>query len=163
MTDTLEFPILKNKTTFEQTLSVSLNVSKFNSDLLTAPRTLKNFIHQYNHKKEIFDLNERQDIMDKNLPNKNFFTNNLIVDIFLFITIIISLLVTNLVIYVLCKHKKLRTLVAGLALQQVREVDRVTAQEEVTHECKILIYIISALMSTVLGLVIFAVLHSRKF
>ena len=43
--------------------------------------------------------------MDENLPNKNFFSNNFIVDIFLFLTAIISLLVTNLAIYLLCKHK----------------------------------------------------------
>ena len=29
----------------------------------------------------IFDLNERHDNMDENLPNKNFFSNNFIVDI----------------------------------------------------------------------------------
>ena len=54
LTDTLEFPILKTKTTFEQTLPIYLNVSKFDSDLLMAPRTLKDFIHQYNHKKKFF-------------------------------------------------------------------------------------------------------------
>ena len=57
-------------------------MSKFNSELLTAPNKLKEFIHQYNHKKEIFDLKERHDNMDENLPNKNFFSNNLIVDVF---------------------------------------------------------------------------------
>ena len=51
LTETLEVPILKNKTTFEQTLPVSLNGSKFDSDLLAAPTTLKDFIHQYNYKK----------------------------------------------------------------------------------------------------------------
>ena len=83
-------------------------------------------------------------------------------DIFLFITAIISLLVTHLAIYLLCTYKKLRKLVASLALQQVREVSAATTQEEVTHECRIQIYIILALTSTILGLVIFAVLHSRK-
>ena len=73
LTETLKFPILKNKTTFKQTLPLSLNLSNFDSDFLTAPRTLKDFIHQYNHQKEIFDLNERHDTMDENLPNKNFF------------------------------------------------------------------------------------------
>ena len=100
--------------------------------------------------------------MDENLPNKNFSTNSCIVDIFLFITAIISLLVTNLAIYLLCKHKNLRTLVASLALQQVRKVGTVTAQEEVICKCKIQIYIILSLTSAILGLVIFAVLHSRK-
>ena len=93
-------------------------------------------------------MNERHDTTDKNLPNKNFFTNNFIVDIFLFVTAIISLLVTNLAIHLLCKHKKLQTSVASLTLQQVREVGTVTIQEEDTHECKIQIYIILALTST---------------
>ena len=92
------------------------------------------------------------------------FSNNFIVDIFLLITAMISLLVMNLVIYLLCKHKRLRCLVVSLALQQVREVCTVTTQEEVITECicEIQIYINLALTITILGLVIFAVLHSRK-
>ena len=53
-------------------------------------------------------------------------------------------------------------LVTSLALQQVREVGAVTMQGEVTTECKIQIYIILALTVTIFGLVMFAVLHSRK-
>ena len=71
LTASLEFLIIKKKTNFKQTLPISLNVSKFDSDLLTAPRNLKDFIHQYNQKKEIFDLNERQDATDLT-TNKKF-------------------------------------------------------------------------------------------
>ena len=119
LTETLEIPIIKNKTTFEQTLPISFNMYKFDSDLLTTPRNLKVSIHQYNHKKEIFDLNERHDTsVISDLPtNKSFFSNNCKVDAFLFVTAVISLLVTTLAIYLLYKHKKLRTLVASLALQ----------------------------------------------
>ena len=100
LTETLEFPILKNQTTFEQTLPISLNISKFDSKLLTAPRNLKDFIHQYKCKKEIFDLKERHDSTDINLDtNKNFCPNNSIVDVFLFVAAIISLLVTSLATY----------------------------------------------------------------
>ena len=81
---------------------------------------LKDFIHQYKCKKEFFDLKERHDNMDTKLPNKNFFSNNFILDIFLFVTMIISLLVTTLAIYLLCKHKKLRTQVTSLVLQQIK-------------------------------------------
>ena len=115
LTKTLEFPILKNKTTFKQSLPISLNVSIFDSELLTVPRMLKDFIHQYNHRKEIFDLEERHDNTETNLPNTNFFSNNFTVDVFLFVTAIISWLVTTLMIYLLCKHKKLGTLVTSLA------------------------------------------------
>ena len=73
ITETLEFPILKNKTTLEQTLPISLNISKFVSKLQTVPRNLKDFIHQHKHKKEIFDLKERHDSIDINLDtNKTY-------------------------------------------------------------------------------------------
>ena len=128
------------------------------------PITLKDFIHQYTCKKEIFDLEERHDNMDINLPNKNFFSNNFIIDIFLFITAIISILVTILAIYLLCKHKKLRMLVTSLALQQIKEAGAVTRQEEVTAACtgKNQFCIILALSISIFGLVIFAVLPSRN-
>ena len=108
LTDSLELPVLKNKTTFEQTLLISLNTSKVDSELLTAPRNLKDLIHQYKCKKEIFDLNQRHDksIVSDLTTNNNFFSNNYIVDVFLSITAVISLLVTTLAIHLLCKHKQ---------------------------------------------------------
>ena len=115
MTESLKIPIIRNKAIFKQTLPISRDVSKLDLELLTAPRNLKDFIHQYNSRKEIFDLNERHDTTDLT-TNKNFFSNTYIVDVFLFITAIISVLFTTLAIYLLCKHKKLRTLVASLAL-----------------------------------------------
>ena len=78
LTETLEIPILKNKMTFKQTLPISLNVSKFDLELVTAPRNLKDFIHQYNCKKEIFDLKERHNITDLT-TNKDFLSNNYLV------------------------------------------------------------------------------------
>ena len=42
--------ILMDKTTFKQTLPISLKTSNFGSDFLTAPKTLKDFIHQYKRK-----------------------------------------------------------------------------------------------------------------
>ena len=63
LTETLEFPVIKNKTNFEQTLPISLNISQFDSNLLTASSNLKNFTHQYTHKKENFDLKARHDNM----------------------------------------------------------------------------------------------------
>ena len=116
LTESLRTPIIRNQTTLEQILPLSLSISKFDTDLLTAPRSLKDFVYQYNYKKEIFDLNKRHSTIDLT-TNKNFFTNNYIVDIFLFITAVISLLVTTLAIYLLYKHKKLKTLVASLALE----------------------------------------------
>ena len=120
----------------------------------------KEFINSYTNKKEIFDLQERNDVMEVKLnANKNFFSHNYIVDIFLFITVIITLLATTLTIYLLYKHKILQTLIASLVLHQVKEVDTVT-QKEINSECKTLTYI--SLVLTLLGLVILAILHYRN-
>ena len=66
LTETLEFPILLNWTTHEQTLPISLESFDFDSDLLKAPKILKDFVHQFQHKKEFFDLQEWH-INDKDL------------------------------------------------------------------------------------------------
>ena len=73
--------------------------------------------------------------------------------------VIISLLATTLTVYLLCKHKKLRMLIASLVLHQVKEVGTVM-QKEITSECRTLAYISLAL--TILGLVIVAISHDRK-
>ena len=56
---------------FEQTLPISLNITKFDPTLLTASSDLKEFINSYTNHKEIFDLQERHDNMELN-TNKNF-------------------------------------------------------------------------------------------
>ena len=68
--------------------------------------------------------------------NKNFFSENYIGDVFLFITVIIFLLATTLTVYLLCKHKKHRMLIASLVLHQVKEVGTVT-QKKLTLNAKL--------------------------
>ena len=121
LTDSLKFPLLMNRTTFEQILPISLNISGFDSELLIASKMLKDFVHQFHHEKDIFDLQERHTNMELDLPNKNFFFDNYTIDIFLCVTAIISLLITAIVMYILCKHIKLKTLVTSLALQQIKK------------------------------------------
>ena len=81
-------------------------------------------------------MQERHDSTEL-IPIKNEIFDNYIVDVFLFITVIISLLATTLTVYLLCKHKKLRMLIASLVLHQVKEVGTVT-QKEINTECKTL-------------------------
>ena len=74
---------------------------------------------------------------------------------------IISLLATILTVYLLCKHKKLQTLIASLDLQQVKEVGAVTqTQKEINSEYRTLAYI--SLVLTILGLAMVSILHCRK-
>ena len=50
LTESLDYLIIRNKTTFKQTLPISLNISKFDLTLLTASSDLKEFINGYTNK-----------------------------------------------------------------------------------------------------------------
>ena len=136
-----------------------MNISKFDQTLLTASSDLKEFINRYTNYKEFFDLQERHDNMELN-ANKNFFSDNYIVDIFMFMSAIVSLLVTTLTIFLLCKHKKLQTLLASLILYQVKEVGAEVTQKEINFECRTLAYI--GITLTALSLTMVTFLHYRK-
>ena len=49
--ETIEFPILKIRLLLSKPYKISLNVSKFDSELLTALRTLKDFFMSKNARK----------------------------------------------------------------------------------------------------------------
>ena len=51
LTYSLKAPILLNRTTYKQTLPISLPPPEFDSKLLTAPKTLKDFVYQIQQKK----------------------------------------------------------------------------------------------------------------
>ena len=79
-------------------------------------------------------------------------------DIFVFIPSIISLISTTLIIYLLCKHKKIRMLIASLVLHQIKEVG--ATSREIHSECTTLAYI--GIIVTILSLIIVTFLHYRK-
>ena len=142
------------------TLPVFLNQSMFDDTLLSTPLALKEYINQYKHDSEIFYLKERCDIdeLDIEFGKRNFFINNFIVDIFVFVIAIISVITTIIIIYALCKNNKLRALVTCLALQQVKEVK---AEEIINgnykHKYTSQFYIILALSIVIIGLVVFEI------
>ena len=72
---------------------------KFDSKLLKAPKTPKELVHQYKQKGQI--LNQRE-----NNNSKHSFFNNLIMDIFLFIATILSMIATAAIAHLVCKHTK---------------------------------------------------------
>ena len=74
----------------------------------------------------------------------------------------------SIVMYIICKHTKLKYLILSLALQQIREVGTVAKQEhssitnDVKCTCKINWYKIFMLNLAVLGIIIFIILNARK-
>ena len=154
------FQLIKNRTMYEQSLPITLSIPHFDSSLLHVPTNLKSFVHDYVKHKEIFDLKERHvsAVEQLNNSNKNFFSNNYIVDIFMFTSSIILLISTTLTIYLFCKHKHIGTLVTSLILHKIKEVE--ASSKETNSECKTLAYI--GIIFTVLSLIIVTFLHYRK-
>ena len=139
-----------------------LTFQVFDSSLKDAPMNLKSFMHNYALNKEIFDFKQRQvsTVESSNNSNKNFFSNNYIVDIFIFTSSIISLISTTLVIYLFCKHKHIRTLVASLVLHKIKEVDANPSSEQTDSGCGTLTYV--GIILTVLSMIIVIFLYYRK-
>ena len=117
---------MQNWTTHEQILPISLQLFEFNSDLLKAPKMLKDYVHQFQHKKEISDFQKRHNSDNGGVLNKNSIVNNNTIYVFPFVTAILSLVVTTIVIYIVCRHTKMKSLITSFALQQIREADMVS-------------------------------------
>ena len=155
---TVSCPLIKDRTTYEQPLPINLSIPGFDRSLLHVPTNLKNFMQDYAKNKEIFDLKERHVSRTLNYSRKNFFSNNYIVDIFMFASTVISLISTTLIIYLFCKHKQIRTLETSLILHKVKDVE--ASSNETNSECETLAYI--GIILSVLSMIIVTFLHYRK-
>ena len=157
--DSLTFPLLMNRTTFEQTLPIFT----FDYKLLMAPKTLKDLFTNIIIHRKFFICRKGLPIQTYNCLTKNVF-NNYTIDIFLFVTVMISLLVTTIVMYTLHKHMKLKTLVTSLALQ-IKEVSAVTRQDDIMSNiectCKIQWYTNLVLSVSIWGSVLFVILKKE--
>ena len=149
--------LIRDRTTYEQPLPVNLTFPAFDISLKGAPTTLKSFMHSYAKHIEIFDFEQRHTVESLNNSNKTFFSNNYIVDIFMFTSSIISLISTTLIINVFCKHKHNRTLVASLILHKMKEVEANSNSKEISSRCRTLPYV--GIILTVLSMVIVVFLH----
>ena len=154
--------LIRDRITYEQPLPINLTFPFFDSSLHGASTNLKSFMHNYAKHKEIFDFQQKHVSTVESLhnSNKNFFSINYIVDIFIFTSSIISPISTTLVIYVFCKHKHIRTLVASLILHKIKEVEANPNSEETNSGCGTLTYV--GIIQTVLSMVIVIFLHYRK-
>ena len=151
----------RGKTIFEQPLHVYLNISCFDNLLSNRPGKPKEFIHNYiqnTNNKEILNCQKRHTRYTFS-PFKNFFLNK-IVSIFTFTSSIISIITITLVIYLFCKHKHIRTIVASLLLYKAKEVEARTPMKIDDSKCGTLAYIGIAL--TLISMAIVILLHYRK-
>ena len=158
LTDKLDVHILQNWTMYEQVLPISLQMFDFDSKLLQAQKTLQDFVYQYRQKKQILDKCEI------NKLNNHSFFNNYIMDIFLFIAAILSMIATATIVHIMCKHAKLKTLVTGIAFQPIKGTDVIFSSINDSESCahKASWYTIVALTLMIVGLAYFILATATK-
>ena len=116
--------LIKDRTHYEQPFPIHLNILHYDNSLTNRPSKLKEFLVNYiqsTNDIEIVDL-QKGHTMHTLSPYKKFFLNQ-IVNIFTFTSSIISIITITLVIYLFCKHKGIRTIVASLILHKAKEIE----------------------------------------
>ena len=135
------------------------------TSLLSAPKTLKAFVYQFKHRKQILVIEEEHIDKERDKLNTEFSSclNSFMVDVLLFVTALITIIVMMVVIYMVCGHSKLKTLVTNMALQQMKGI--VTADprlQDIHCTCKTQWYMTALLLLVLLGIVFIITNKIRK-
>ena len=96
-----------------------------NQNLLQAPKTLKEYIIQYQENRKLLNINEKS----LKEPTFNAFLSSYMVDVILFVTGIPTVVLTFIIMYMLCRQSKLKSVVANLALQCVKTIEAAAIKE----------------------------------
>ena len=140
-------------------LPISIEPFHMSQNLMQAPKMHKEYIDQYQENRKSLDIKGK---MIKE-PTFNTFPSSYMVDVILFVTGILTVILTFIIMYTWCGQSKLKSIVANLALQCVKTVEAATIKE--SNNCNlelILLLIILNLILTVL-LVLVKLKKSRVF
>ena len=155
LTENLETHISQNWTTKEQVFPISLQTFEFDSKLLKVPKTLKDLVHQYKQKGQIINKTN-------NKNTKHSFFGNIIMDVFLFIATILSMIATAAIIHLVCRHTKLKPLLAGITFQPVKQTEAIFGNGKEQQNCAAQWYTIAALTLMIIGLTIYVLVTTQK-
>ena len=155
LTENLEIHISQNWTTQKQVFPISLQTSEFDSKLLKVPKTPKDLVHQHKQKEQILNT------IKKNNTKHSIFDNT-IMDIFLFIATILSMIATAAIIHLICKHTKLKALLTGITFQPVKQTEVIFGIGKEQQNCTAQWYIIAVLTLMISGLIIYIFATTQK-
>ena len=159
LNETINIPLERNWTHQMQVLPISLEAFNMNSNLLQAHRTLKEFVSQYKEKRKLMDLQEKT-IKE---PKFNVFLSSYIADILVFAAGILSVILTFVIIYMLCRQSKLKSLVANMALHCVKTIEAAALKENENCESGLMKFLIILNLATTILLVFIKIKKSKVF
>ena len=121
--EVLDTPIDRNWMHDKQILPISLESFEVNSNLLHAPKMLKDYIKQLQQHNKKLHVNVSPHMTKSNFKS---FISSFIADIIGFLTALLTIILALVVIYIVKGNSKLKTLVANIALQHFRTVEAAT-------------------------------------
>ena len=116
---------------------------------------MKNFVHQYKNKKKILELQKHID-EERTKQSSKFcsFLNSFLADILLFSAALVTIIITLVVIYMVCRQSKLKSLVPNIALQHIKGIEAIDLRyQDIYCACKMQCYIIGMLLIILLGMI----------
>ena len=105
-----------------QVLPISIESFNMSQSLLQALKTLKQYINQYQENRKLLEMREKA-IKE---PTFNTFLSSYVVDVIVFVTGILSVILTFAITYMLCGQSKLKSVVANMALQCIKTIEAAT-------------------------------------
>ena len=118
LTEVLDTPIDRNWMHDKQILPISLESFEINSSLLQAPKTLKDYIKQFQEHNKKLQVNVPHHNTKSNFKG---FISSFIADIIGFTTALLTIIMALVVVYIVTRHSKLKMLVANIALQCIKQ------------------------------------------
>ena len=113
----------------EHILPISLESDDFDKELLAAPEMLRELVENYKRKKLNFDKQHKVFEPEEDFEKETSIFYHLASNIFIFVMVLISLIVTIIVIMLLFKGAKMQALITNLAMQKCVKV--LTAVKEI--------------------------------
>ena len=117
--EVLDTPIDRNWMHDNQILPISLESFEINSSLLQAPKMLKGYTQQLQEHNKKSHVNVSPHTTKSNFKG---FISSFIADIIDFVATLLTIITALVVIYIVTRHSKLKTLVANIELQRIRTV-----------------------------------------
>ena len=106
--ETIDVPIERNWIHQMHVLPISIEPFQIHQNLSQAPKILKEYISQYQENRKSLNMKEKS-IKE---PTYNTFLSSYMVDVILFVTGILTVILRFIIMYMLCRQSKLKSVVA---------------------------------------------------
>ena len=159
LNETINIPIERNWTHQTQVLPISIKAFNMSPNLLQAPKTLKEYINQYQEIRKLIDIKENT--IKK--PTFHVFLSSYIADVIVFVTGILSVILTFVIAYMLCGQSKLKSLVANMALQYVKTIEAAAIKEIENSDLGIIKILVTLNLVITVLLILIKIKKSRVF